>query len=205
MKKFWLIGCGTAVAALIVFGFGVSVNSALSRGIVRLHIVANSDSDRDRLLKLYVRDEILEKTRADFTKKADVEKNLAAYKEIAEATLRRYGCDDSVRVEYGSFSFPTKHYSSLSLPAGNYDAVRIILGNGEGKNWWCVLFPPLCFVDGTTDAAATKEKMREILSESDYELVTAQGAGGRVPVNIKFKIAEFYGKICGRDKVYAAK
>ena len=205
MKKFVTLVSATILAALILLGFSLNVNSSLSQGIVRLHVIANSDSDGDQILKLYVRDEILKRTNADFTKKDEVIKNLSLYKTIAEDTLRRYGCEDTVRAEYGNFAFPTKHYKNLSLPAGNYDAVRITIGEGKGKNWWCVLFPPLCFVDGTTDSSGAAEKMKKMLKKSDYDLITAQSADGGVPVNIKFKVVEFYGKLCGRDKVYAAK
>ena len=100
-------------------------------------------------------------------------------------------------------AFPTRDYDTFSLPAGVYKALRVVIGEGEGKNWWCVLFPPLCFVDGTTDKSHTSEKMKELLSKSNYDLITSQSENGKIPVEIKFKIVELYGGLFSREKVYA--
>ena len=203
MKKFISLAVITVIAALLLLNFSMDVNSSLSQGIVRLHVIANSDSDGDQLIKLKVRDAILKQANADFTKKSEVATQLDSYKQIAESVIRECGCDYAVDVLYGNFKFPTKHYDNISLPAGNYDAVRVIIGDGKGQNWWCVLFPPLCFVDGTTDDSDAAKKMRSMLSNSEYDIITAKSKDGSVPVNIKFKIVEVYGKLSGRDKVYA--
>ncbi|MEE0866997.1 MAG: stage II sporulation protein R [Clostridia bacterium] len=203
MKKFISLAVITVIAALLLLNFSMDVNSSLSQGIVRLHVIANSDSDGDQLIKLKVRDAILKQANAEFTKKSEVATQLDSYKQIAESVIRECGCDYAVDVQYGNFKFPTKHYDNISLPAGNYDAVRVIIGDGKGQNWWCVLFPPLCFVDGTTDDSDAAKKMRSMLSNSEYDIITAKSKDGSVPVNIKFKIVEVYGKLSGRDKVYA--
>lgn len=202
MKNFITLLAVTMLVLFLLIGYSTNVNSNLSQNIVRLHVLANSDSEDDQSLKLKVRDAILEQSRTDFTKKEDVKFQLDIYKDIAEKIVAENGYDYPVHVEYGNFSFPTKNYDRFSLPAGNYDAVRIKLGSAQGQNWWCVMFPPLCFVDGTTDAAYAESKLRSSISEESYDIISAQN-NKSTPFTIKFKIVEFYGKISGRDKIYA--
>lgn len=203
MKKFITLLAVVMLTLFLLVGYSTSVNSNLSQNIVRLHVLANSDSADDQALKLQVRDAILEHSRSNFTKKDEVKSQLETYKEIAEKVISENGYSYSVDVEYGNFDFPTKEYQNLRLPAGNYDAVRVRIGKAEGQNWWCVMFPPLCFVDGTTDAAYAEDKLRSSLDKESYDVITAQSADGSLPFEIKFKIVEFYGKLSGRDKVYA--
>ena len=202
MKNFITLLAATMLVLFLLIGYSTNVNSNLSQNIVRLHVLANSDSEDDQSLKLKVRDAILEQSRTDFTKKEDVKFQLDIYKDIAEKIVAENGYDYPVHVEYGNFSFPTKNYDRFSLPAGNYDAVRVKLGSAQGQNWWCVMFPPLCFVDGTTDAAYAESKLRSSISEESYDIISAQNSKS-TPFTIKFKIVEFYGKISGRDKIYA--
>ena len=203
MKKFFTTIAVSLLVLLILIGYSTNVSFQISQKIVRLHVIANSDTDYDQILKLKVRDALLEHSQSDFTKKADVAQNLDIYKSIAQSIVRENGYDYNVDVEYGKFKFPTKHYNNISLPAGSYDAVRVKLGKAEGKNWWCVLFPPLCFVDGTTNSDEASAKLQSMLDKDSYDLITAQSSGGNLPFEIKFKIVEMYGKISGRDKVYA--
>lgn len=203
MKKLITLVIISALIFIMLLSYSINVNSSLSQNIVRLHVIANSDSKEDQSLKLKVRDALLNQTSSDFTKKRDVENNLDLYKKIAEEVVQKSGFDYEISVEYGNFAFPTKHYKNLSLPAGNYDAVRVVIGKGMGKNWWCVLFPPLCFIDGTTDKSDASEKMKSLLSKSDYDLITSQNKNGNIPVEIKFKIVELYGGLFSHDKVYA--
>ena len=203
MKKFFTTIAVSLLVLLILIGYSTNVSSQISQKIVRLHVIANSDTDYDQILKLKVRDALLEHSQSDFTKKADVAQNLDIYKSIAQSIVRENGYDYNVEVEYGKFKFPTMHYNNISLPAGSYDAVRVKLGKAEGKNWWCVLFPPLCFVDGTTNSDEASAKLQSMLDKDSYDLITAQSSGGNLPFEIKFKIVEMYGKISGRDKVYA--
>lgn len=203
MKKLFTVTVITLLVAFLLLSYSLNVNSSLSQGIVRLHVIANSDSDADQLLKLKVRDAILAHSSADFTKKADVSENLTVYQSISEEIIRRNGYNYDVRVEYGNFHFPTKHYENLSLPAGNYDAVRITIGSGKGKNWWCILFPPLCYIDASTATSDASDRLQEILSKDNYDLISTQSRNGRVPVEIKFKIVEFCGNLTRRSKIYA--
>jgi len=203
MKNFITMLAVSMLVLFLLIGYSINVNSQLSQNIVRLHVIANSDSEADQNLKLKVRDAILAKSRSDFTKKSQVMSQLDIYKKEAEDVIRKNGFGYSVDVEYGNFNFPTKHYNNISLPAGNYDAVRIKIGKAEGKNWWCVMFPPLCFVDGTTNSQEADKKLKSMLDEESYDIITAQNEDGSVPFEIKFKIVEFYGRLSGRDKVYA--
>ena len=122
--------------------------------LIRLHIVANSNSRQDQHLKLEVRDAVLAKIETLFRGVASKEEarevldnNLARIKDVAEREVRRRGRDYPVKVMLGSFSFPARTYGALTVPAGEYEALRIVIGDGAGDNWWCILFPPLCLLD----------------------------------------------------------
>lgn len=188
-KKFICAALSLACAFICLLGYAEAEGERLSRDIVRLHIIANSDSDEDQALKLRVRDRLLASVSPDLTKD-DIPQMLGEYKRLAEEELAASGSTQSVKVEYGRFRFPTKSYGSLTYPAGKYDAVRIVLGDGAGKNWWCVLFPPLCYVRGTVDSSSAMEELKTMLSPEDYELITS-GGDGRLPVKIKFKLVEW--------------
>ncbi len=202
MKKFITIFAVSMLMLFLLVGYSTSVNSNLSSNMVRLHVIANSDSEEDQSLKLKVRDAILSHSRSNFTKKEEVKGELESYKEIAQKVIAENGYNYAVEVEYGNFKFPTKEYNNLRLPAGNYDAVRVKIGNAEGQNWWCVMFPPLCFVDGTTDTSYAEEKLRSSLGEESSKLIT-KADDMMMPFEIKFKIVEVYGRLSGRDKVFA--
>lgn len=121
--------------------------------LLRLHVLAHSDRPEDQSVKLLVRDALI-RDMAGWPQPADrnalealLVKNRARLESVAEETLRREGFSHDVRVEIGDFEFPDKRSGSVFLPAGRYRAVRVVIGDGAGHNWWCVLFPPLCFVD----------------------------------------------------------
>lgn len=129
----------------------VSADCEVYSKVVRLHVVADSDSTEAQSVKLGVRDSVLEKVSALLEEAADAEdamrilaENRAEIEAEANATLARLGASYRARVLLGRELFPTKSYGALRLPAGNYLSLRVILGGGEGKNWWCVLFPRLC-------------------------------------------------------------
>lgn len=189
MKKAFTLIASVVCAAMCAVTFASETNARLSRDIVRLHIIANSDSEEDQALKLKVRDRLLSAA-AELDSKSGVEAMLSEYEAIAREEIAAQGCDYDVRAEYGKFYFPTKDYGGLTYPAGEYDAVRLVIGEGKGQNWWCVLFPPLCYVKGSVDSSAAAEELRADLSPEDYELISS-GGKGRTPVRIKFKLVEF--------------
>ena len=167
----------------------------LADNFFRLHILANSDSDEDQNLKLKVRDNIIKYmdtlSYEGLTKEDAINltcSNLNNFKQIAEKTIIDEGYNYSVNLTIGNFYFPTKEYGNVSLPAGYYDALKIEIGNAEGKNWWCSLFPPLCFVDisaGIIDEES-EEFLKENLSEDEFAIITDPSEN----VKFKFKIIE---------------
>jgi len=148
---FW---CGTVLAD----------RQRLRNELIRLHVVAASDSEADQLLKLQVRDAVTESLRLDLQNLTDIQQakryladKLPYIQQVAADTLRRFGCDYDVSVKLCREAFDTRVYDTFSLPAGVYESLRIIIGEGGGKNWWCVVFPSLCLPaasDGMADVAA---------------------------------------------------
>lgn len=133
-----------------------------SENLIRLHVIANSDSEEDQALKRQVRDALLGKMAPAFSRSGAADEarryiieNLNEIEALAQTTVREAGFDFPVRAEFGVFAFPTKVYGDTVLPAGQYQALRVVIGEGRGQNWWCVLFPPLCFVDITTGVSLT--------------------------------------------------
>lgn len=141
----------TAALFPLLFGKAVFCNAPLSskEGILRLHVIANSDSDLDQQTKLKVRDALLPlfESKSSYGEAREfVIENGGAIEEICENTLQEAGCDYGVQLLLGKTSFPDKTYGDVTFPAGDYDALCVVLGEGGGKNWWCVLFPPLCIL-----------------------------------------------------------
>lgn len=175
-----------------------AVSSDISSSVFRLHVIANSDSDEDQNLKYIVRDRILDYMNSlvdtNISSKEEtmkiVSENLENFKSIAQDTVYENGYDYEVNVEIGNFTFPTKTYGDIALPAGYYDALRVTIGNAEGKNWWCVMFPPLCFVDVSSGVVPedSKETLEESLSDEEYELIS----GSSTEFEVKFKFVEFF-------------
>ena len=133
----------------------------MAEKIIRLHVVANSDSDADQAVKLCVRDAVLREAQRALSGASDAKQailtDLPALEAAANAELRRQGSGDTACVSFRRELFPTREYDTFSLPAGVYDSLRVTIGQGEGHNWWCVIFPSLCVpatADGFADAAA---------------------------------------------------
>ncbi len=179
--------------------YAKAANERIADAVVRLHIVAHDNSKSEQALKLKVRDRILKDAFQFFEGSKNSEEalsfaraNLDYIKNIAEDEIRRQGFDHKVRVTTGNFGFPTKTYGDISLPAGRYNAVRIEIGKADGENWWCVMYPPLCFTEGTLFASdEAKTQLQQSLSAGDYELI-CQNDSSPTPVRIKFKIVEFF-------------
>ncbi len=188
------------ISALIALIF--TVISALSfesscegirEKVLRLHIIAASDSVTDQSIKYAVRDELLRDGESIFSGSETViqaEKkigdSLDFLRESAQSALRRLGCDYPVTVTLGRAYFPTREYESITLPAGYYKAVKVIIGEGKGKNWWCVMFPPMCLPAAVKDSP----DLSALLSERENEIVT----GGQ-KYEIKFWFVEKYYEI----------
>ena len=191
---------------LFIFISAISYVSAVSNnianGVFRLHVIANSDSPEDQNLKYIVRDELIKYMNTlakDCNSKQEVieiaKNNISNFENIAKKTIKDNGFNYNVTVEIGNFDFPTKTYGDITLPAGTYDSLKIKIGKSEGQNWWCVMFPPLCFVDVTTGIVpeeSKKKEMKEAMPEEEYSLISNTNNS---EVNFKFKLIEFFENI----------
>ncbi len=153
----------------------------IAEKLIRFHVIANSDGEADQSLKLKVRDEVLkyiqpilkESESVEQSRKILNEKNHEILK-IAEKVIKDNGYDYKVESTLSNEYFPVKTYGNITLPQGQYEAYRIIIGNGEGQNWWCVMFPPICFVDITKGEVAyeeTEKEMKSVLNEEEFNMV----------------------------------
>lgn len=191
-------GLITAVFVSSAVGFQSTCNEVRS-SVLRLHVIANSDSDEDQALKLKVRDAMLETGSRLFSGNVDAsgaeetaQSEISELEKTAKRVLMENGCSDSVRIEIGESRFPTRTYGNVTLPAGEYEAVRVIIGKGEGHNWWCVMFPPMCL-----PAAEGDTKLDDVLSADGIKLVNSDPK-----YEVRFKIVEWYewakGKLLSR-------
>lgn len=149
--------------------------------LIRFHVIANSDLNYDQKLKLKVRNEVLKymtpklkKSKSlDESRKIIIE-NDSEIRKISERVIKENGYKYALDTTLSHENFPVKTYGSITLPAGNYEAYRIIIGEGKGQNWWCIMFPPLCFVDITKGNIAKKEtekEMKAVFTEEEYKAV----------------------------------
>lgn len=194
MILFFLLLLYTGICA---FSYANTVSSDIEENVFRLHVIANSDSEEDQNLKYIVRDRLIEymnEISKDINSKEEIIKIATAHEndfyEIAINTIKEYGYDYDVCINIGNFSFPTKNYGDISLPAGNYDALRVEIGEAKGQNWWCVMFPPLCFVDITSGIVPEESKqiMKENLSDEEFNLISESDT----QMKFKFKLIELF-------------
>ncbi len=186
------VGCIVAVLACFT-GFANLTNECeqISEKVLRLHILAHSDSPEDQALKLRVRDRILQESAELFSQTGDkaqamaqVEQQMPALREIARQVIREQGYAYDVAVSLGRVHFNTREYDTITLPAGTYDALQIRIGEAKGKNWWCVLFPSLCV------PSVSSVEMEDVLDAGEMDLVE-NGKG----YDVKFKVVEWYEEI----------
>lgn len=172
-----------------------AVCTDIAENVFRLHVIANSDTEEDQNLKYLVRDNIIKYVSSisiDATSKEQViaiaTEHINEIQEIALQTIKNNGYNYSVKVSIGNFAFPTKKYGDITLPPGYYDALKIEIGEAVGQNWWCVMFPPLCFVDVTSGIVPdeSKEIMQDNLSSEEYDLLSKDSTD----IKVKFKIVE---------------
>ena len=193
----------TAIAISIYMAFSCTYFTAsagtVKEDVVRLHILANSNSEIDQEVKLKVRDALLE-TNASILSNSVTKENAKEHftnsKEIllktAKETLKQNGFDYNVKISLKEEYFETRAYGNLTFPAGQYTALKVILGEGKGKNWWCVMFPPLCVP--AADGLKTNESTADYLTKSGERIVN----GGDKYI-VKFKLLEIYEEL--RDKL----
>ena len=176
--------------------YASSVSKDLENNIFRLHIIANSNSEIDQSLKLKVRDNIihyLQENCDNCKSKSElynfVVNHLEDLNNISQKTIYDNNFNYNVSIDVGNFYFPTKYYGNISLPAGFYDGIKINIGEAKGNNWWCSLFPPLCFTDissGIIDENA-KNDLKSNISNEEFKLISSSNE----IYKFKFKIIEF--------------
>ncbi len=204
-----LSGLIFVIIAIIICGiisYSRAVTDSLSQEVIRFHVVANSDLVDDQLLKQKVRDEVIEFIEPLIKECESVDDtryilkgSLPIIKQISEEVIRDWGRDYEVYVALDKANFPSKSYGDIVLPAGEYEACRIIIGEGKGENWWCVMYPPLCYLDVATGVVPLegKEQLETELNEEQYQFITRQNEN---KYEIKFKLVETINSIfCKSD------
>ncbi|MDR0324680.1 MAG: stage II sporulation protein R [Oscillospiraceae bacterium] len=198
-KPWELALCAGLIIALLAGAASAYAEPGLSDKLIRLHVVAASDSGEDQALKLMVRDETLSALQEPLSGVTDVseaERIIAENIPMLEARLRGFlseqGLEQPVSAELKREAFPTREYSTFALPAGPYTALRVTLGGGQGQNWWCVVFPPLC-------AASAMERLPDTsraagLTEEEVMLITQADE----TYAVRFKLAEWLGALRNR-------
>ena len=203
MKKFLKM---TIILSFLLFiyitiyaiSYAKYISNDISESVFRLHVIANSDTKEDQDLKYKVRDKLIEymnSLSSNYTTKEEaievVKNHKNEFKQIALNTIKDEGFDYDVNINIGNFEFPTKHYGDISLPAGFYDALRVEIGEAKGQNWWCVMFPPLCFVDVSSGVvpAESKKDLENNLSEEEFALISDNQSND---IQFKFKLLEFF-------------
>lgn len=180
------------IGIIITFGWitvSESAVSDISSGIVRLHILANSNSEEDQTLKLKVRDRLLKEADLVSGKEIDLEE----IERICKDEITKNGYNYEVKACFGKFYFPTKTYENISLPAGDYHAVRVLIGKGEGENWWCVMYPPLCY-SGSGDGTLTEKELTALkdgMKNDNYKMIE----NDEIKIKPAFKIVEWWQEI----------
>lgn len=200
MKKVLLAAAVLFVCGLMYFYGKATEGDKMQRDIaeqvIRLHVVANSDSEEDQQLKLEVKEEVVQMLRDELIQDTTVisaqqtlRDHLSEVEQVASDYIQRNGYDYEVKAELGTCYFPVKQYGDMTFPAGEYKALKVNIGRHEGKNWWCVMYPTLCFVDSTYQIVPeeSKEKLKENLSEEEYESLLT----GEKDVKYGFKIVDF--------------
>lgn len=185
------------IAILVSFAWSTwadRTQQQLSDKVLRLHVLANSDSEADQALKLKVRDSVLETASAilaDCPDRETAEQRLSAalpeIEDAARARIAAEGGKQTVTAELRPTVFPTREYEDFTLPAGDYLALRVVLGEGEGHNWWCVVFPPLC---AETTSSLSQTAMAAGLTEEEVALITESDG-----YQLKFKAVELWEKL----------
>ena len=180
-----------------IFSYSNAVSTNISDSVFRLHVIANSDSAEDQNLKYDVRNALISYMNSISTNISSKEEaiklvieNKNKFYNIAKQVISDKGFNYDVSIEIGNFSFPTKTYGDISLPAGFYDALRVEIGEASGQNWWCVMFPSLCFVDVTNGIVPeeSKQDLETTLTQENYNLISSDS----LEFKVKFKLVELF-------------
>ena len=199
MTKIILLLCVFILCAAVCDILPIHGEEKIYESVVRLHVLANSDSDEDQALKLKVRDEMLSyisplvidsKSQEDAMR--IINEKIDEIEAIAQATVYSHGYDYNVDVTLTLEEYPTRNYEAMSFPSGEYVSLRVLIGEAEGQNWWCVLFPPLCLSAATEQSVNEEAFIAVGLNSDQYKIITESD---NVKYQIRFKLLEaIYGK-----------
>lgn len=191
-----VIGSLLTIFIAALFTMAGKEEQLLTENFFRFHVLASSDSEEDQAIKLKVRDAVLDylepglrESNSKEDTRAYILSHLSEITDVAGRTLRAAGSSQKLQVVVGESEFPTKSYGSVTLPAGRYESLRIEIGEAEGRNWWCVMFPTLCFVE-ETEPETMEEDLAAHLPKEQNELI-------HQPRSFKFKLVEWYHKLFG--------
>lgn len=205
MKKFLGVVLFIVICTSFLSGCSLKENSVYEYDdvkdvLIRFHVIANSDTEEDQNLKLKLRDKVIEYYYPLLNNSKSIEEsrkiildNKSKVEELARDFIKENGYSYSITSELSHENFPEKQYGNIVLPQGNYEAYRIIIGNGEGHNWWCVMFPPLCFIDvtkGEVEEDESKKELDEVITESKQEPSDEEKTLDDEDVEIDFKFIE---------------
>jgi len=195
MKKICVLAgilISLVVTGIIVNAKQSQMQEDLAKEVFRFHVLANSDSDEDQALKMQVKEAVIAYMKEEIPDSDSVEttkewarNHLDAIVNLAKAVIREEGYDYPVIAEVTTCDFPDKTYGDITFPSGRYEALRIEIGEANGQNWWCVLYPNLCFIDAVHAVVPEegKKDLKKVLQEDTYEMVTATS---------RFKIGWFF-------------
>ncbi len=178
------------------------LQEGIANEIIRFHVIANSDSPEDQQLKLKVKDELVKELSPKLANITDIQEGRAVLQSelssigtLAEKIITEQGYSYPVRVSLEPAYFPMKQYGDYTFPPGYYEALRVQIGEASGKNWWCVMFPPLCFVDETYSVVdpEAEDQLKGLLTEEEYEVLKAKP----VTVKYKFRLWDSFKKLFG--------
>lgn len=189
------LGICLSICVLIWLGALITDRQKLNEELIRLHVVANSDSPEDQAIKLQVRDAVTESLREEMAHigdigqaKAYIRENLPKIQMLANRVLESAGVEADAVVTLGKETFDTRYYDTFQLPAGVYESLRIIIGEGQGKNWWCVVFPSLCL-------PATSDGFEAVAAGAGFDDALTAALEGKQGYEIRFFLLDFLGRV----------
>lgn len=178
--------------------YAAKIQKEIASQILRFHVVANSDSVIDQSLKLVIKDTLTNALKPELKSAHNlddarriIEHNLSNLESLSNQVIKEHGFSYETKASITKGYFPLKVYGDLSLPPGEYEAIRIELGEANGQNWWCIMYPPLCFVDSTYSVVpdSSKEQLKELLSEEEYDSIFTKKD---LKIKIRLKLFSFF-------------
>jgi stage II sporulation protein R len=219
-KKILLVSLSVGFVSCFIWGifatqvYSETIQTGISQKVVRFHVRANSDTAEDQRLKLAVRDRILSEMGEELEACKNVEEtkkllqhSLERIEMVAQQEIVAQGYDNSVKAYLTTELFPKKQYGDLTFPSGMYTALRVDIGEAKGQNWWCVMFPPMCYVDAACQEVTeeTKGRLAGTLTAEEYTVVASLDGKQGITPQVKFKVVELWQERKAKDTAKPAK